>query len=236
MALENANEIQELVPTNPESGDPVAEGDNHLRMIKTCLQTSLPGMTGPWATTSPINCADPVANQDVVTLAFLNAMPFRAGVGWPMLWFLPALPDADHIDLEGQILSRANYAALFALYGTTYGAGDGTTTFQLPDCRGLFLRVWDHAKGIDPDAATRTNRGDGVTGDNVGTKESFAMENHTHLSGSDDGSGGQVNRSTSAPLGAAARHGVATGQVSSGSFSTETRPVNINVRLIIRAK
>ena len=42
---------------------------------------------------------------------------------------------SDEIRLEGAIVSRTTYADLFALYGTTYGEGDGTTTFQLPDFR-----------------------------------------------------------------------------------------------------
>jgi len=36
----------------------------------------------------------------------------------------------------GQAVSRATYAALFAAIGTTFGAGDGSTTFNLPDLRG----------------------------------------------------------------------------------------------------
>ena len=42
MALESANWITQLVPTNPVVGDPVGEGDDHLRMLKTVLQNSFP--------------------------------------------------------------------------------------------------------------------------------------------------------------------------------------------------
>lgn len=42
MALESANWITQLVATNPVVGDPVGEGDNHLRMLKTVLQNSFP--------------------------------------------------------------------------------------------------------------------------------------------------------------------------------------------------
>ena len=41
---------------------------------------------------------------------------------------------------DGAELSRTNYAALFAKIGTTFGEGDGETTFNLPDYRGYFLR------------------------------------------------------------------------------------------------
>lgn len=50
---------------------------------------------------------------------------------------------------DGRPLSRTTYAALFAKLGTTYGAGDGSTTFQLPDYRGEFLRGWDGGRGVD---------------------------------------------------------------------------------------
>lgn len=50
---------------------------------------------------------------------------------------------------NGATVSRTTYANLFAAIGTTYGAGDGSTTFGLPDCRGEFPRFWDNGRGID---------------------------------------------------------------------------------------
>lgn len=46
---------------------------------------------------------------------------------------------SNEIWLEGQEVSRTNYAKLFAIYGTTYGAGNGSTTFNLPDCKNRVL-------------------------------------------------------------------------------------------------
>lgn len=51
---------------------------------------------------------------------------------------------------NGAAVSRTTYAALFAAIGTTFGAGDGSTTFNLPDLRGEFLRGWDDGRGVDP--------------------------------------------------------------------------------------
>lgn len=45
----------------------------------------------------------------------------------------------NEIWLEGQAVSRTAYSSLFNIYGTTYGAGDGSTTFVLPDCRNRVL-------------------------------------------------------------------------------------------------
>jgi microcystin-dependent protein len=50
---------------------------------------------------------------------------------------------------NGAAVSRTTYAGLFAVLGTVFGAGDGTTTFNLPDLRGEFLRGWDDARGVD---------------------------------------------------------------------------------------
>jgi microcystin-dependent protein len=55
---------------------------------------------------------------------------------------------------DGSCVSRATYSGLFAAVGTTYGAGDGSTTFQLPNLRGRFLRGWNStATGCDPSRA-----------------------------------------------------------------------------------
>jgi microcystin-dependent protein len=50
---------------------------------------------------------------------------------------------------NGAAISRTTYSALFAKIGTTHGVGNGSTTFNLPDMRGEFLRGWDDARGID---------------------------------------------------------------------------------------
>lgn len=59
---------------------------------------------------------------------------------------------------DGSAISRVTYAALFAVIGTTYGAGDGSTTFALPDFRGYFLRG---ANGTNS-AAMGTAQGDAI--------------------------------------------------------------------------
>lgn len=68
---------------------------------------------------------------------------------------------------NGATISRAAYAALFAAIGTTYGAGDGATTFVLPDCRGEFLRGLDDGRGVD-------------TGRGIGTGQGDAIKQHAH--------------------------------------------------------
>lgn len=51
---------------------------------------------------------------------------------------------------DGAAISRTTYAGLFSAIGTTYGAGNGTTTFNVPDLRGEFVRGFDGGRGVDP--------------------------------------------------------------------------------------
>lgn len=72
-----------------------------------------------------------------------------------------------YLFIHGQAVSRTTYAALFAVIGTTYGAGDGSTTFNLPDARGRVVAGKDDMGGS---AASRlTNSGTGNSGINGAT-------------------------------------------------------------------
>jgi microcystin-dependent protein len=53
------------------------------------------------------------------------------------------------IKANGDAVSRTVYSALFSAIGTVWGAGNGTTTFNLPDLRGEFGRGWDDGRGVD---------------------------------------------------------------------------------------
>lgn len=66
-----------------------------------------------------------------------------------MLFHNPTNAPDGYLKLEGQAVSRTTYQALWSIYGTTYGAGDGSTTFNLPDMRGCFPRGFDNGRGFD---------------------------------------------------------------------------------------
>ena len=63
--------------------------------------------------------------------------------------FAMSTPPAGYLKRNGAAVSRTTYSALFAKIGTLYGAGNGTTTFNLPDSRGYFDRGWDDSRGTD---------------------------------------------------------------------------------------
>jgi microcystin-dependent protein len=149
-------------------------------------------------------------------------------------------------ECDGSAISRTDYADLFAKLGTIHGTGDGVTTFNLPDYRGRFLRIWDHAAGRDPNSATRTAMATGgATGDNVGSVQGGAVEAHRHFvavdgsSSSSLGDSNQIARSGSNGtadqqyLFAGSATDATFGRSSSYGTSTETRPTNATVMAII---
>ena len=79
-----------------------------------------------------------------------------------VLYFAGQTAPAGWLKANGAAVSRTAYAALFAAIGTTYGAGDGSTTFNLPDLRGEFMRGWDDGRGIDHGRAFGSAQGDAI--------------------------------------------------------------------------
>jgi hypothetical protein len=72
------------------------------------------------------------------------------GVGSISIFANPATSIKGWLYCLGQNVSRTTYYDLFTVIGTTFGAGDGSTTFRLPDFRGEFIRGWDDTRGVDP--------------------------------------------------------------------------------------
>lgn len=99
-----------------------------------------------------------------------------------ILSYSSVTPPSGYLYCNGQAVSRTTYAALFAITSTAYGSGDGSTTFNVPDLRGQFLRGVDDGAGRDPDTLARTamNSG-GNTGDAVGSIQASGVESHFHL-------------------------------------------------------
>jgi len=95
---------------------------------------------------------------------------------------------AGYLKADGTAVSRATYAALFAAIGTTFGVGDGATTFNLPDLRGEFVRGWDDARGVDVDRV-------------FGSAQADELKAHTHTQiyyrgGQTDSAGGSTDADT----------------------------------------
>ncbi len=126
-----------------------------------------------------------------------------------VFWFAANTAPTYYLECDGSAVSRTTYATLFAAIGTTFGVGDGSTTFNLPDLRGEFIRGWDNSKGTD-------------SGRVFGSSQTDEFKSHSHTVYRN--AAGAFDSDTSA-YGDLNVTGVAITTASSGG--TETRPRNI---------
>ncbi len=116
-----------------------------------------------------ISLVSPQANALCPPGSVMAYMGTTAPIGWLMC--------------DGAAISRTNYPALFAVVGTASGAGDGSTTFNLPDMRGIFLRVINASRSdsfADPGDGRISISTGGNTGNAVGSYQADMFASHTH--------------------------------------------------------
>ena len=90
-------------------------------------------------------------------------------------------PPPGYLFCDGTEVSRTTYAKLFAVIGESFGSGNGSSTFNLPDGRGKFKRGVDYNTGNDPDASSRSAQAaGGNSGDNVGSIQGDSTKSHSH--------------------------------------------------------
>jgi len=130
---------------------------------------------------------------------------------------------------RGQAVSRTTYANLFAVIGTTYGAGDGSTTFNVPDIQGYFVRGLDASGAVDPDSRT------------LGSVQNDAFQGHKHSVSHnaqkyDEREASLGGYDFSAHSNATISVGTPTSDGTNGTPRTasETRPKNIALNYIIK--
>jgi hypothetical protein len=157
-------------------------------------------MNGHFTLPLPDSCADVIHQNpnvqiqvtvDSVALGLtsLGAVPYalESATGNPpgtvIAYAAPlnGAPPAGWLLCNGQAVSRTAYGSLFAVLGTSAGAGDGSTTFNVPNYQGYFLRGFDPAATVDVDAASRAAMASGGnTGNAVGTIETNQLQSHVH--------------------------------------------------------
>lgn len=98
-------------------------------------------------------------------------IPLGSGIDY----FGTTAPSSAFVFPYGQAISRTTYADLFAIFSTTYGVGDGTTTFNIPDVRGRVTAKKDDMGGSSANRLTAQTGG--VNGDTLGA--SGGTETHT---------------------------------------------------------
>jgi len=95
-----------------------------------------------------------------------------------------------YLECNGAAVSRTTYAALFAVIGTQYGAGNGSSTFNIPDLRGEFIRGFDNGKGTDSGRSIASSQSDQNKQHNHSA--SGSVGDHRHAYAFAQGSGGGV--------------------------------------------
>lgn len=94
---------------------------------------------------------------------------------------ISAIPDG-FLACNGALVNRNDYADLFAVIGTQWGTDSGVD-FRVPTCNGNLIRGRANGSGADPDRASRTAvQTGGLTGDNVGSLQTWRVQSHRHRS------------------------------------------------------
>ena len=119
------------------------------------------------------------------------------------------------LECDGSAVSRTTYSSLFAIIGTTFGEGDESTTFNLPDLRGEFVRGWDNERGVDSERV-------------LGSSQEDELKSHTHFVGAGTTMGSLH------PYVSNAINTLSSTITVGATGGTETRPRNIALMYIIK--
>lgn len=110
---------------------------------------------------------------------FYGASPYLVPLGGIIDYTGTTAPNSNFVLPFGQAISRTTYATYFAMVNTTFGNGDGTTTFNVPDLRGVVVAGKDDMGGSARGKVT--NAGSGIAGTTLGA--GGGAQNQTLLSG-----------------------------------------------------
>ncbi len=169
-------------------------------------------------------------NNDSLSISNAASILYLGYLALPVGSVIPfagsGTPDG-YLFCDGSVVSRTTFQKLFIAIGTNWGAGDGATTFNLPDLRGIFMRGYDSSAGNDPDKLSRTAKySGGNSGNNVGSYQDDQLKSHTHAT--------QISGSLGVGPGVIANSSVAG--TSGATGGAETRGKNAYVKYIIKYK
>ena len=157
-------------------------------------------------------------NTKAITPEALTASLSALGLSIPsgsVSSFAGSTAPAGYLECDGSQVSRTTYSNLFTAISTTYGTGDDSTTFNLPDLRGEFIRGLDSSRGVD-------------IGRTIGSFQADAFASHAHTGvsgnpGTDPARKGGANRVDDTDV-----------YTTNAVGDTETRPRNVALMFIIK--
>lgn len=110
-------------------------------------------------------------------------------IGTVITWVAPSAPNgAVWLECSGTAVSRSLYSGLFSVLGTTYGSGDGVTTFNLPDFRGMYLAGLPVSGGALNSAVGNVSNQISLTANNLPQHQHTINHAHNQVDTSDAGS------------------------------------------------
>ena len=229
--LSNSGVARSIISADGSNSYYSAEGARSIILKANGTTLFTINTTNATATIPIVLPADPTTALQASTKQYVDTvmpsgmiMPF-AGTSAPTSW----------LACNGAAISRSTYATLYNAIGTTWGTGDGSTTFNVPDLRGVFLR------------GTGTNGTYGTAiGQAVGTYAADTYLNHSHGI-SDPGHSHTVGAFASPGLSpGGTTYNTGSGTTNSGTSTTgisvntsttggtETKPKNYGVLYIIK--
>ena len=157
-----------------------------------------------------------------------------------------------YLECNGAAVSRSTYSVLFAVIGTAYGTGNGSSTFNLPDLRGEFVRGFDNGRGVDSGRSIASSQSSqfGQHNHNVSASSSSSVTDpgHKHTMNFNLGNlissggafgmkdSGTADRMNTATTGISVSTSTSISQSNRGgtSNSSETRPRSIAMMYVIK--
>jgi len=161
------------------------------------------------------------ANNAWITLGTFTGAGLSLGGGVPagsIQYFAGSSAPDGYLKANGALISRTTYADLFTAIGTTFGVGDGSTTFAVPDLRGEFPRGWDDGRGVD-------------SGRGFGSAQAQNIQPHTHTmrnTATDNLNAGAFVKTIDYIT------NTGTGSSTGSTGTTETRPRNVALLACIK--
>jgi microcystin-dependent protein len=197
--VETFNYLDSLDPSNPPTSDGLVQGDDHIRGIKAVLKSTFAGVSGAatrligstWgflagdgslsapAFSFTSEAALGLYRSSAGVMTSTGVLRSVKDVGQVAMFATATVPDG-WLVCDGQAVSRITYADLYGKIGTIWGAGDGSTTFNVPPLQDHFPR---HRNASGAAGAVGTLQADQNKSHTHGVSGTTASENATHTHG-----------------------------------------------------
>ena len=126
MTVESASYISQLNTSNPAASDNISEGDDHLRLIKSVLQTQFPNLATTAVTQTSAQMNKLGFETGTVCMYASNSIPTTETISGIRDWLL----------CDGSDYSTSTFSALYSVVGTVFGTSG--SNFRVPDYRTYF--------------------------------------------------------------------------------------------------